>query len=130
MDRLRHPKASDRKIDEEAIEGLLRSRDEAKVAKNYPLADEIASTLRTQGICYEDDVKTYYARSMASTTSASTEETSKTIAAQVESQNKSSVLRSAKKPSLPLPSSAEMVQRRLNGKKAVKSSKKLMRKIV
>jgi len=29
-----------------AIEGLLRSRDEAKAAKNYPLADEIASTLR------------------------------------------------------------------------------------
>lgn len=126
MDRLRHPKASDRKIDEGAIEGLLRSRDEAKAAKNYPLADEIASSLRSQGVCYEDDVKTYYVRTMASTTSASTKETSKTTTVQVESQNKSS----AKKPSLPLPTSAEMVQRRLNGKKAVKSSKKLMRKIV
>lgn len=130
MDRLRHPKASDRKIDEEAIEGLLRSRDEAKTAKNYPLADEIASTLRSQGICYEDDVKTYYARTMASTTSASTEDTSKTTVVEVETQNKSSVLRSAKKPSLPLPSSSEMAQRRLKGKKAAKSSKKLMRKIV
>jgi hypothetical protein len=54
------------------------------------------------------------------------EETSKTTAVQVQSQNKSS----AKRPSLPLPSSAEMIQRRLNGKKAVKSNKKLMRKIV
>ena len=126
MDRLRHPKASDRKIDEGAIEGLLRSRDEAKAAKNYPLADEIASTLRSQGVCYEDDVKTYYVRTMAITTSVSTEETSKTTAVQVELQNKSST----KRPSLPLPSSAEMIQRRLNGKKAVKSSKKLMRKIV
>jgi len=123
---LRHPKASDRKIDEGAIEGLLLSRDEAKAAKNYPLADEIASTLRSQGVCYEDDVKTYYVRTMAITTSVSTEETSKTTAVQVELQNKSS----AKRPSLPLPSSAKMIQRRLNGKKAVKSSKKLMRKIV
>lgn len=60
VDRLKHPKAIDRIIDETYVESLLKQRDDAKNVKNYSLADQIASELRSMDISYEDDIKKYY----------------------------------------------------------------------
>jgi cysteinyl-tRNA synthetase len=59
-----YPKAVNRPIDSAQIEKMLLERDEAKAAKNYARADEIALEFVDMDLYYVDDKKEYYTRSL------------------------------------------------------------------
>ena len=54
--------AVDISIDEGRVVELLNERWVAKQDKNYALADELAATLRSMDVVYQDDSKSWYTR--------------------------------------------------------------------
>ena len=54
--------ATERAVDEDAIQTLLHTRLEAKKRKNYKEADKCAAKLQAQGIAYIDEKREWYTK--------------------------------------------------------------------
>ena len=69
--------AIDRQIDENKVERLLNARTDAKTAKQWTKADEIAEELQTLDVCYVDERNEWYTRPISTAEDIETRELKK-----------------------------------------------------
>ena len=58
------PKATDRSVDDDKINKLLKKRTKAKAEKNYTISDEVTRTLVGMEIVYNDESKQWHTRAL------------------------------------------------------------------
>jgi hypothetical protein len=63
--------AVDREIDVALVESLLARRWTAKLEKDYDQADDVSNTLKSMGVVYHDEEKSWYTRDLSATNNAS-----------------------------------------------------------
>ena len=115
--------AIDRQIDENKVERLLNARTDAKTAKQWTKADEIAEELQTLDVCYVDERNEWYTRPISTAEDIEKRELKKANKRKGKGKKRKSAVAAA-----PAVAAADAVEEESSPKKKNKKTKKKTKK--